>query len=137
MRKVAKIVLVIVVLVPVLYGVAYVMFPSVRPTPSSEDVFKRVTGLRQLPNSISNLETHNLFDPLLGDGHAIISFTVDPVDGEVLTEGIELRRFSRPRDKPLPIEISDPQRGRYEWEFRDGEIITNQKRTIFLWSGSI
>ena len=134
---------IVIALLPVAYAVAYFFFPGVRPTPSDDSVFLRVTGAGSVPASVDNLEVHSLGDPLLGDGLAAISFTISEHDGRELSEGIEFLEPSRiskeevNRMKRLPITIDDPLVGSYRDNNRGGNVITNLNRTRFFWAGSI
>ena len=88
---------------------------------------------------------HFLFDPLLGDGGALISFSLSESDGLELASGFY---FQPAADVPanveeqfshIPIEIPDAE---YAYmpdavNIWDGLIKTNAEKTIFLWKGTL
>lgn len=124
---------------PLLYAIAYVVFPGVRPQPSPHSIFLRVTNLAAPPASLADLKVHELFDPLMGDGSALISFSLSQPDGQQLVRSLHfdtvLQANSRFHWYPIPVPISNPAFARYTEGVRHGEIIANPERTRFVWYG--
>jgi hypothetical protein len=133
----------VIVAIPLFYVFAYVMFPSVRPKPTPAEVFSRVTHVSEPPSSMTDLKIHFLFNPLLGDGGALISFKVSEADGRKLAskltfeDGDQIPSNPSERFSHIPIEIADAEYARYdEGMLHSGVVKTNADRTIFVWDGS-
>ncbi len=134
-----------IVAIPIAYVIVYIMFPSVRPTPPPNEVFIRLTNLPEMPRSVHDLKIHYLFNPLLGDGSATISFGVSEEDGQLLASQFTFRAAPeipstyRDRLAKIPVEIEDPRFAFVPGFYgeRDGLVKTNRKRTVFLWVGTL
>ncbi len=95
MKKPLLIVVSLLVLAPIGWILLYILVPQVRPDPTPEDLFLRLTGRTELPQSVTQLKAYVVVDPLLGDGTAIISFSISASEGTALVDGIPFAPGSR------------------------------------------
>ncbi|MDQ8190536.1 hypothetical protein [Roseibacillus persicicus] len=113
------------------------------PQPTPEETFLLLTGAKELPASLRELEVHLAYRPTLGDGSAVISFTVSEEDGKMLTSGLrftdsEILVAAQQREwAVLSIEIDEPQIASYEEGPFDRAVMANPQRTQLIWSGGI
>ncbi|WP_411846646.1 hypothetical protein AAFN60_03445 [Roseibacillus persicicus] len=117
------------------------LYRASEPTP--EETFLQLTGAKELPASLRELEVHLAYRPTLGDGSAVISFTVSEEDGKMLTSGLRftdseiLVAAQQRKWADLSIEIDHPQIASYEEGPFDRAVVANPQRTQLIWSGGI